>query len=86
MDSPEIPVYPLTVIYSDGTSEAFEDEEDLVLNLEWFDDSDDPEDPAVVRDQLGRRCRLRIEEFEVIWLELINSDGPVPSEGEDHRL
>lgn len=65
-----LPMYPLTVIYSTGESERFEDEEHAVLNLEWFD-SEDPHDPSTVVDSLGRPCRLRIEKFQIIWLEVI---------------
>lgn len=72
MTEVKTPEFPLTVVYSNGEREVFDDEEHLVLNLEWFDSdpSGGGEERLLVIDRLGRRVRLRIDKFEITWCEL----------------
>lgn len=67
------PVFPLRVVFSDGSSVSVEDEEDAATSLEWLDTAVDDDDPVEVYDHLGRRVRLRIEFLEVkeigLWPE-----------------
>lgn len=60
----ERPEFPLRISFADGSTEVFDNEEDVRLNLEWLD-TDDQDDPVTVVDRLGRRVRLKIKFLEI---------------------
>jgi len=61
-------VFPLTVFFENGETEAYEDVEDLELNLEDFDS--DTDTACGVRDNLGRKVRLKIHLLSLETLEV----------------
>lgn len=64
------PRYPVSVRdLSDSSTEVFENEEELVSSLEWFD-SDDPSYNSIVTDALGRRIRLKVQRLELVTFVL----------------
>lgn len=59
------PEYPLLVRYTDGSeNEVFDNEEELVNTLEWFD-SEDPEFHANVIDNNGRLLKVVVVKLEL---------------------
>lgn len=63
------PEYPIFVTYSDGTeNESFENENEMVCTLEWFD-SRDTEYHAVVTDALGRKLWVVVQRLDLMALE-----------------
>ena len=68
------PEYPLTVYFEDtGETCSYENEEEIVTSLEWFD-SEDKKDKVNVTDSRGRLVRLKIERLEIVILELISPE------------
>jgi len=61
-------VFPITVFFENGEVETYEDVEDLELNLEDFDS--DLSTACSVRDNLGRKVRLKLHLLELQTLEL----------------
>ena len=61
----EVPAFPLTVTFSDGSSLTLESIEDIETELEWCD-SEESVGEAEVRDNLGRRVSLRVEALQLI--------------------
>jgi len=61
-------MFPLTVRFEDGTSEVYEDQRDLELNLEDFDS--DYYSGCEVRDALGRQVFLRLKLLKMEELRL----------------
>ena len=70
MTSLKKPAYPLTVMFPDGETEVFDDEDHAVCNLEFFD-SDNPKHTKAVLDALNRSVRLKIDKGRLVWCELI---------------
>ena len=65
------PEFPIKVLFQeDGEEWMLNDEEDIAVNLEWFN-SDDPEERAIVTDNRGRPVRLKVEALDVLICELL---------------
>jgi hypothetical protein len=56
-------IFPLTVTFEDGSSEAYTDEQDLCCNLEEFNSQQDTDCKVV--DAEGRKVLLVLELLEV---------------------
>lgn len=73
----DAPQYPILVIYYESgeavEQETYDDEDDLVMDLEWFDSEHRPEEAAIF-DRDGRRVRLKIEAMKVLICELAEPD------------
>lgn len=67
--NPEQPLFPISVLWPHESAEAFESEEDLCLELEWFN-SECAKEPTAVIDAQGRAVRLLVEALEIKALEL----------------
>jgi hypothetical protein len=64
------PQFPIKVFfYEDNDEWILNSEDDIALNLEWFD-SEDIEENTKVTDRLGRPVRLKVEALQVIKFEL----------------
>lgn len=66
------PTFPLLFMWSDGETDLYESEEEAALDLEWFD-SEVPRsarDGVSIVDSQGRKVRLLVEKFEMIYCEL----------------
>lgn len=62
--------HPITVTFENGEIEAFEDKEDLEMNLEVFDSDLEPD--CAIHDAVGRRVRLKIsDDLRLEILELL---------------
>lgn len=68
----KIPEYPIRVKFLKEEEEyEYENEMELVCDLEWFDSEDnDPKDATLVKDRLGREVILKIEALELKKFEL----------------
>lgn len=65
------PQYPITVRFLEDEEEwVFMNEVELTSNLEWFDGAN-PEENAVVTDQLGRPVMVKVEAHELLELKLV---------------
>ena len=65
-----IPVFPLLFNWDDGERDVYQSEEEMALDLEWFDSDDGG---VSIEDSRGRSVRVRVDKFETIWCELIDS-------------
>lgn len=64
------PEFPLTITYhSDANAWTFETADELLSSLDWFD-SDDPAERASVVDARGRVVRLKLQNGQLLTLEL----------------
>jgi len=63
------PKYPLTIYWPDEEPEVVQDEDYACRNLEWFD-SEDLDEPVVVRDNESRRVRLKVVALKIEACEL----------------
>lgn len=68
-NSDKVPSYPITVSYVDDVGAideiiVYENEDQLVTSLEFFD-SADPDEKAVIEDAFSRRVELVIFEMEL---------------------
>jgi len=66
------PQYPITVLFKEsGDRWVLDNEQELAINLEWFD-STDPEEDAEVTDALGRAVEVVVEKLELKRCVLAN--------------
>lgn len=65
------PFYPVLFIWGDGETTLYENEEEMVIDLEWFDSEvkRSENDHVEIFDSRGRSLRVRIEKFEIVWCE-----------------
>ena len=61
-------VFPISIRFEDGEVEEFQNQEDLELDLEYFD-SEEARD-CEVTDKLGRRVRLKVFALEIKELSI----------------
>jgi hypothetical protein len=55
---------PISVRWEDGTIDTYDDVDSLETDLEVFDSESTPE--CEVRDRLGRRVRLKVDDWLVL--------------------
>jgi len=59
------PEFPLTISFlEDGDKWVLDNEEEVAVNLEWFN-SEDPEEKAIVKDKKGRPVKIIVESLEI---------------------
>lgn len=64
------PEFPLTISYHrDGNAWTFENADDLLSTLDWFD-SEDPAERASVVDARARLVRLKLQDGQLLVFEL----------------
>lgn len=57
--------YPVEVLLEDGEKWCFDNENEMVCTLEWFDNSE-PDEKAVVTDSEGKEIFLKIEALSLL--------------------
>ncbi|GHV03562.1 hypothetical protein AGMMS50229_03060 [Campylobacterota bacterium] len=66
------PTFPIKVVYhEDGDVHIFNNEDEMVCDLEWFD-TEDSDENASVTDANGQAVRLKIEALDIQTFELLH--------------
>lgn len=69
-------LFPLTVFFEDGSSETYQDEDDIVCNLEWFDSDKDTNCKVV--DRFGRTVFIILENLTLKEIHLMSKSNDAP--------
>lgn len=65
----EQPLFPLTIIFTDGERQSVDNVTEAECNLEWLDTEDDDE-PITYWTDLAGPVHLKVEALKILRLEL----------------
>ena len=63
------PEFPIYAIHSNGEKEIMETTEEIEMELEWFDTSDN--DSIMIYDNQNRPVHLKVEALKLLIFELV---------------